>query len=243
MSKIQRLMRLHRLMAPAAEGADGGGGAAESAATGEPAQADASAATTLMTAETGATNDGAPNAEATDQTPAEGDQKQEPAKASDKLEGAPEEYKDFTLPEGIKLEGDAAQAFKGLAKELDLTQDQAQKLADLGVKQAQDGQARQAELLKAANAEWTAQSQADKEFGGENLGQNLAIARKAMDTFATPELKQLLTESGLGNHPEVIRMFFRTGKAISEDGFVSAARGAKPKGDLASRLYPSTTSQ
>ncbi|MGU3629847.1 protease [Comamonas sp. C24C] len=234
MSKIQRLMRLHRLMAPATEGADGGGGASESSAAGESAQADAAAATTLMTAEADATNDGATNAEAAEK---------QPAKAADKPEGAPEAYKDFTLPDGVKLEGEAADAFKGLAKELNLTQDQAQKLADLGAKQAQDGQARQAEILKAANAEWTAQSQADKEFGGENLSQNLAIARKAMDTFATPELKQLLTESGLGNHPEVIRMFFRTGKAISEDSFVSAARGAKPKGDLASRLYPSTTSQ
>lgn len=224
MTKIQRLMRLHRLMAEAVEGADGGGG---SAGEGQATTADTS---TLLTAAGPEVEPGASAATDAGQGQAEGEtEKQEGDDKAQKPEGAPETYADFTLPDGVELKGETAEAFKGLAKELNLTQGQAQKLADLGAKQAQEGVARQAEMLKAANAEWTAQSQADKEFGGQALHQNLAIARKAMDTFATPELRNLLTESGLGNHPEVIRMFYRTGKAISEDGFVGGrgTRGAK----------------
>mgnify|MGYP000700477353 CR=1 FL=1 len=66
-----------------------------------------------------------------------------------------------------------------------------------------------------------------------------AVAKKALDTFGTPEFRTLLNESGLGNHPEMIRMMFRAGKAISEDKFVPAGSGS-PKGakDAANALYP-----
>ena len=33
----------------------------------------------------------------------------------------------------------------------------------------------------------------------------------------------MLNESGLGNHPEVIRLFYRTGKAMSEDSLIVGA--------------------
>jgi hypothetical protein len=57
--------------------------------------------------------------------------------------------------------------------------------------------------------------------------------------FGTPELRTLLNESGLGNHPEVIRMMYRAGKAISEDRFVAPSAGG-PTGskDFAKSLYP-----
>ena len=91
--------------------------------------------------------------------------------------------------------------------------------------------ARQTEQIAKARNEWADTSRADKEFGGEKLAENLATAKKAMDAFATPELRTLLDESGLGNHPEVIRMFYRTGKAMSEDRFVTgqAAKGVPEK--------------
>ncbi|MGO8944260.1 MAG: hypothetical protein ACLQJ7_11380, partial [Syntrophobacteraceae bacterium] len=45
---------------------------------------------------------------------------------------APSEYAEFTIPEGTTLDEQTATEFKGLAKELDLTQEQAQKLLDFG---------------------------------------------------------------------------------------------------------------
>ena len=83
------------------------------------------------------------------------------------------------------------------------------------------------------------QSMADKEFGGDKLNENLALASKAMDAFATPELKQVLDQTGLGNHPELIRAFVRVGRQISEDRLVPG--GSMPVGDsrtIAERLYP-----
>lgn len=149
-----------------------------------------------------------------------------------KPEGAPESY-EFKAPEGVQFDDTVIGAFSEVAKELNLPQDQAQRVLD---KMAPVMQARQLEQLQAARIEWAEAAKTDKEFGGEKLAENLGMAKKALDTFATPELRALLDESGLGNHPEVIRMFYRTGKAISEDRFVTGQAGKTNQGD-ARRLY------
>lgn len=46
-----------------------------------------------------------------------------------------------------------------------------------------------------------------------------------MDKFGSPELKQYLNETGLGNHPELVRIFANIGKAMSEDGLVTGNSG------------------
>ena len=48
----------------------------------------------------------------------------------------------------------------------------------------------------------------------------------ALKAFATPELRELLQKSGLGNHPEIIRFMYRAGKAISTDDYVGASQGS-----------------
>jgi hypothetical protein len=145
---------------------------------------------------------------------------------------APEEYADFNLPEGYTLEGEVGTQFKSLAKELGLNQEQAQKLVDLDVKRS----TAQMEAVHKASSEWLAAAQVDKEYGGDAFAENAAIAKKAIDTFGTQALKDLMQQAGLGNHPEMIRTFYRIGKAISEDRFVGGGNGDKSGGtDLTSR--------
>ena len=160
-------------------------------------------------------------------------------KADSKAE-EPVELADFTAPEGVKLDSEAASELKSLAKELGLKQEGAQKVADIGVKLAQKWEARQAEALKEMKSSWVESSKADKEIGGDKLNENLAVAKKALDVFGTPELKTLLNESGLGSHPEIVRAFYRAGKAISEDRFVPSNGSTTSTGsrDLSKTLYP-----
>lgn len=144
----------------------------------------------------------------------------------------PESY-DLQMPEGIELDKASADEFTTIAKELKLDQAAAQKLADIAAKQAQ----RQVEAHTKLVESWVESVKADKDIGGDKLEENLGIARKALDTFGTPELRDVLNASGLGNHPEVIRAFVKAGKAISEDKFVAGA----PKGsdtDPARKLFP-----
>jgi hypothetical protein len=144
----------------------------------------------------------------------------------------PESY-ELKMPDGVQLDSAAAEEFTAIAKELKLDQAAAQKLADIGAKMA----TRQAEAHAQLVETWTEQVKTDKEIGGDKLDQNLGIARKAIDTFGSPELKALLNSTGLGNHPEVVKLAFKVGKAISEDRFVTG----NPKGaetDMAKKLFP-----
>lgn len=150
--------------------------------------------------------------------------------------GAPEKYT-FTAPTGTEYDPEVLEAFSGAAKEANLSQDAAQKLIE---KMAPAIAARQVDQVQAIHKEWLDSSSADKEFGGEKLVENLGVARKALDNFGTPELRTLLDETGLGNHPEVIRFMFRAGKAISEDKFVGGTAAGKSGPSPASVLYDKT---
>ncbi|MCG8999842.1 hypothetical protein LH429_16150 [Laribacter hongkongensis] len=152
-----------------------------------------------------------------------------------KTTGAPERY-DFKAPEGMQFDAAVIEQFSGIARELNLPQDAAQQMLD---RMAPALQARQSEQLAAASEQWITAAKADQEFGGEQLAENLGLAKRALDQFGTAELKSLLNDSGLGNHPEVIRFMVRAGKAISEDRFVAGTRGASgPGDDPAKRLFP-----
>jgi hypothetical protein len=153
--------------------------------------------------------------------------------------GAPEKY-EFTVPEGVQLDDQGLTAFSEFAKELDMPQEAAQKMLE---KMGPAWQQRQAQAISAVQNQWKEASTSDKEFGGEKLTENLAVAKKALDTFGTPELNKLLKETGLGNNPEIIRAFYRAGKAISEDSFVAGSQGRPASGrDPAKSLYPNQQS-
>src|SRR6185437_7738667 len=99
---------------------------------------------------------------------------------------APDKY-EFKAPEGMEYDPEILESFSGAAKEAGLTQDAAQKLIE---KMAPALAARQVDQVQAIHKEWQDASTADKEFGGEKLAENLGVARKALDTFATPELRK-----------------------------------------------------
>jgi hypothetical protein len=153
------------------------------------------------------------------------------AEQQTEAKNAPEAY-DLKPPEGIDIDTDA---FSEFARDADLTQDQAQKLLE---KMATASMARQQAAAEQMRQQWASDSKADKEFGGDKLPENLGIAKKAMDQFGSPELKSLLEQSGLGDHPEVIRFFFRAGKAISEDRTVTG--NSRGQAFDARSLYPNS---
>lgn len=189
---------------------------------------------------TGVQDDGQQQQQTETQGTVEGEgqqqQQEKQAEKPNKAEGAPEEYT-FAMPEGQEVDAELVTQFADAARELNLPQEAAQKMLD---KMAPAMAARQAEQIAAVQEQWAQDSRADKEFGGDHLTENLGLARKAMDQFATPELRTLLNESGMGNHPEVIRMFVRVGKTISEDSFVSGKQSDAQGAGSAKRFYPNS---
>lgn len=148
----------------------------------------------------------------------------------------PETY-EFKLPEGVTLDTEVTTELADLSKEFGLSQENAQKVADLGVKLSQKWAAEQVKALEASGTEWAAATQSDAEIGGDKLDASLAAGQKALKELGTPELSKLLAQSRLGNHPEVIRFFARVGQRVSTDGFVAGGQGAPNTAGDARRLY------
>lgn len=144
----------------------------------------------------------------------------------------PEKY-EFSMPEGVELDAAAADEFTSIAKDLKLSQADAQKVADVGAKMAQ----RQAEKHQATVQSWVEAVKSDKDIGGDKLNENMAVARKAIETYGSPELKDVLNATGLGNHPAFVKAFYAIGKTLQSDTIV---RGGTTTGDVdpAKKLFP-----
>lgn len=125
-------------------------------------------------------------------------------------------------------------ALKGLAAEQGWDSDTAQKIADIGVQWQQANQAAVAEQVKG----WTESSKADSEFGGAQFDANLAKANTVLDTYATPEFVALLRETGLANHPEMIRTFHKLAAVLSEDNLVNGNPPPPAPKDPTKVMYP-----
>lgn len=166
---------------------------------------------------------------------AKNDATKTPPAETPKVEGAPDKY-EFKAPEGQSYDQKVLTLFGEAAKAANLTQDAAQKLIE---SMAPALATRQMEEVAATQKGWLEASNSDKEFGGEKLQQNLGVAKKALETFGTPELSKLLDETGLGNHPEVLRMLFRAGNAISEDTVVTGNPSDKTESGARS-FYPNS---
>lgn len=178
------------------------------------------------------------------QTPSDGNQPAKDQQKGDSDAKAPVDAAPYEVnaPEGMEFDKDVLKAYTDIANKLKLPQDAAQKMLEQIAPKMRE---RAEQQMKDVQNQWLEASKSDKEFGGDKLNENLSIAKKALDRFGTPALRALLDESGLGSHPEIIRAFFKAGKAISEDSVVPASKqGVKADSpmtfnDLAEALYPS----
>lgn len=234
--------------APAATGTDGAAASAPAAAAS--ATAEGAAAPELAIPEAAQASDtgegaaaagqGAGNDEAANGGTSEADGAEGEGEGEGAANGAPETYADFTMPEGFTLPPEMGSELTAIAKELGLPQDKAQKLIDLGVKHAQGVQQSMQASIDAAATAWADAARTDPEIGGDNFGPNMALAKKAIATFGSPALVELLNQTRLSVNPEFLRLLYRVGDAISEDTLVDGDGGSGPavEKDRAKRLYP-----
>lgn len=94
--------------------------------------------------------------------------------------------------------------------------------------------------VKATQTAWTEAAKIDKEYGGEKFEENKGIARSAMATYCTPEFIQFIDKAGLGNHPEMLRAFWKIGKDIAQDKLVTGRQAGANKDNAgpAAVLWP-----
>lgn len=156
----------------------------------------------------------------------------------------PEAY-ELTAPEGMTIDAALLEAATPVLKELNLTNDAANKLMPLAGQLMEKSQTAAVDALIAAGQQqrkaWLDTAKADKEIGGARWDETVHTAARALDAFGFPEghdFRKALEETGFGNHPDMIRLFARLGGMVGEDGqFVRGDAAAKTDVPTEARWY------
>lgn len=157
----------------------------------------------------------------------------------------PEKY-EFNLGEGVTVDPAIVATADPILRELGLSQEAASKLAPLAQQVAERTQAGiMAQLqdgIAAQRKEWLDAYNADPEIGGANRERTEQLSAKALDAMGFTKghpFRQALTDSGFGNHPDMIRAFSRLGEMVGEDN-TFARPNAAPSVPAAAwdRMYP-----
>lgn len=202
----------HFLMNEAVADGGQGGGAAAAQATGEPQSS-------ILGGDQGAQGQQQQQAGDANQQTQEGQQqgqKQEGESEQAQKPVVPEAYAFKDLPEGYAMSEQQLAEVSPLFKDLGLTQEQADKLVAFDAKRALAAEQAGLEQRQGLVTGWEKSLREDAAFGGANFDANVGVAQKALAQFGTPELSTMLKESGLGSHPEVVRLFHRIGQQLAE---------------------------
>lgn len=157
---------------------------------------------------------------------------------------APEAY-ELTPPEGFTIDKEAMEIFDPVFRKLGLTKEGAQEVANAApafvehvTNRVQDAQLQQ---IMDTRKQWADASLSDPEIGGKNLERSLQLSAAVFDRYglkADGPFRTLLSETGLANHPDMIRVFAKIGNDISEDGFTVGEGAPKPAQSRVERMYP-----
>lgn len=183
------------------------------------------------------------------------DKKADEAKDENPLLGAPEgDYTLTGLPEGTVIDTEALAALAPVAKEIGLSDAGMSKLAgvyaekilphvaeqigaDIATQAAAQAKAWDGETRLAIEGDKANGTAPDPAFDGKDFAAVRKDAARALDRLGTPELRQFLETSGLGNNPALVRFAYNAGKAIKEEGFDRGGTSSSEPVTLQTALY------
>lgn len=141
----------------------------------------------------------------------------------------PEAYEEFKLPENVQWDATTGEEFKSIAKEMGLSQENAQKLVDLGAKMVSGQEESMGKMIADQSTAW--QKESLQQFKQADID----IANKAIMQFADTDTIELLQTTGLGNNPLIVGLFNKIGQAMQEGNMPLGANQQTP-----TRLYPNS---
>jgi len=168
-------------------------------------------------------------------------------------EGAPEAYADWKLPDGYALDTGVSESGTKLFKELNLTQDQAQKLVDFYSEHAIKSSKETLDAWQATRKEWREGIANDPALGkltgsNGNFGPDSALVvtvNRALDGLQNPKLvsdfKDAMELTGAGDNPAFVKVLYALASKVTEGttyarGEPSKTANARPTAGAA--LYP-----
>ena len=168
-----------------------------------------------------------------DEAPKESEPKKEEAAQSE--EPAPQPtYEPFKLEEGFTVDNEKLGEFTNILAEIELAkgdhakvQETGQKLVDRHIAEVKSVLQKQNELYLNAfekqKADWLAAFEKDPEIGGNQRDTTAEAAKTFISTYGgTPDqqksVRELMLQTGVGNHPDLIRLLATAMKSMTREG-------------------------
>ncbi|QNN64342.1 hypothetical protein H9L12_08350 [Sphingomonas rhizophila] len=133
--------------------------------------------------------------------------------------GAPDFGYSLQAPEGFVLDRAMIADAEPVFRELKLSNDGANRLMPLAAKYHERILKGQNEAFAQIRADWVKTAKADAELGRANWNETTRLADAALNAAGATKgsaFREFLDESGLGNHPEMIRTFRRLGAKLRQ---------------------------
>jgi len=173
-----------------------------------------------MTDESGVTEESSVEETTAEQTTQEQTPQEQPStkveQSTEEVEATKETY-DIRPPTG--LDQSAVDRIVSFATERGLSNEAAQALVENEWEAVERFKVTSAEAAYSTAESWLKQAQEDEEIGGDKFDESVRLAQHALTELANDDLKELFNKTGLGNHPDLIRMFTRLGKYLQGDSF------------------------
>ena len=182
-------------------------------------------------------------------TPAPAAEAAKPEPTPEEVAAAAAHAELFGAPEGTVIDTATLSAVEPVARELGLSNAGMSKLAavyaDKVVPALTEQVTNQILAQSAATTQgWATETieavRTDAAYGGKPLAEVQAVAAKALDRFGGAEFREYLKDTGLGNHPAMMRAMFLAGSAIAEDTTFERGNNAPPKKTREEKYYPAT---
>ena len=122
-------------------------------------------------------------------------------------------YDGIEVPDGMTLSDTAKQEISKMAFDNDFSQKQITAAIKWDMQRQLDMVKEVRRVMQTTRRD--AELQLRKDWG-QDFDARAALAQSVITKRGTPELKKLLTESGLGNHPDMVKMMADIGAATSE---------------------------
>lgn len=127
---------------------------------------------------------------------------------------------------------------QSMMKEYSLSKEAAQKILDSRANFVSSIDSAQKERMKKVADGWKTESMNDPEIGGDKLVKSVNMADRAIKMFAPQGFREILDETGLGNHPLLVKFLARVGKQIDSDSIEKPLKSGVTEGlSIEDRFY------
>jgi len=144
--------------------------------------------------------------------------------------GRPEEKTGYELNLDTAVNEEFVDWYKDKAFDLGLTQKQASKFANSYMELEKEQMEVRTNQQKSMQQDWVASIKAEY---GDNFDSKLGSAKRALTQFGGDDLTNYLNETGLGDHPAMVKAFANIGEQMGEGKYVdansSASFGSSPE--------------